>query len=162
MAKKFPLDEFDSVEAHGGRHRIRRTGFDRLREFFRYMLFSAIIAGAGFATLSWIDNSNVYSGDVPSVSNSVDPAKSYQVTVLDATGGDSAASALGRKILNAGYTSVTADVANSEAKSVVYYASGDAKATALALAKIAGNLPTKLSNRFTDPVTVVLGADYKK
>ena len=162
MAKKFPPDEFDSVEAQGGRHRIRRTGFDRFREFVRYMVISALVAGAGFAGLTWLDNANIYNGEVPNVAASTDPAKSYQVTVLDATGGDTAASKLGRSILDAGYTSVTADRLGAESKSTVYYSSGDFKATADAVAKIAGGLPTKLSDRFVDPVTVVLGKDFKK
>lgn len=162
MAKKFPPDEFDSIEAHGGRHRIRRTGFDRFREFVRYMVISAFVAGAGFAGLNWLDNANVYSGDVPKAAAPTDPAKSLQITVLDASGGDTAASKLGRSILDAGYTSVTADRLATESKSLVYYSSGDYKATADAVAKLAGGLATKLSNRFTDPVTVVLGKDTQK
>ncbi len=163
MSKKFPLDEFDNLPTHGGRHRIRRTGADRIREFFRYMIMAGVVAGIGFFAFTWADSSNIFNGSVPKPTVAADVTKGYPITVLDATKTDGLAGKIGHKILDAGYTVVTADNAPDKAsKSVIYYSNVDYKATAQALVAIVGKYPLKLSNAYTDAVTIVLGADYQK
>ncbi len=163
MSKKFPTDEFDNLPAHGGRHRIRRTGLDRVREFLRYMIMAVVVAGVGFFALNWADSSNIFNGSVPKPTVAADVTKGYPITVLDATKTDGLAGTLGHKILDAGYTVVTADnAADKAAKTVIYYSNVDYKATAQALVSIVGKFPLKLSNAYTDAVTIVLGADYQK
>ena len=49
MAKKFPLDEFDSATVHGGRHRARRTAKDRVLEWIRIFVAAALVAAAADA-----------------------------------------------------------------------------------------------------------------
>jgi hypothetical protein len=163
MSKKFPLDEFDNLPAHGGRHRIRRTGLDRVREFLRIMLFAVVVAGVGFFALTWADSSNIFQGSVPKPTAAADVTKGYSVTVLDGTETDGLAGTLGHKILDAGYTIVTADnAANKAAKTEIYYSNVDYKATAQALTAIVGKYPLKLSTQYPDAITIVLGADYQK
>ena len=163
MSKKFPLDEFDNLPAHGGRHRIRRTGVDRVREFVRYMAMAVIVAGAGFLALTWADSGVIFSGSVPQPTAAADSTMGYPITVLDASGRDGVAGTLGHKILDAGYTVVTADNSpDSAEKTVIYYSNVDYKATAQALTAIVGKYPLKLSTDYTDAVTVVLGSDYQK
>ena len=163
MSKKFPLDEFDNLPAHGGRHRIRRTGVDRVREFVRYMIMAVVVASVGFFALTWADSGVIFNGSVPQPTASADSNLGYPITVLDASGQDGIAGTLGHKIMDAGYTVVTADNSpDSTDKTVIYYSNVDYKATALALTKIVGKYPLKLSLDYSDAVTIVLGADYQK
>jgi LytR cell envelope-related transcriptional attenuator len=163
MSKKFPLDDFDNLPAHGGRHRIRRTGLDRVREFLRIMILAVVVAGVGFFGLTWADSSNIFQGSVPKPTAVADATKGYSITVLDATETAGTAGKLGHKILDAGYTIVTTDnAAKKQAKTVIYYSNVDYKATAQALTAIVGKFPLKLSTAYSDAITVVLGADYQK
>lgn len=163
MAKKFPVDEFDNLPAHGGRHRLRRTGVDRVREFFKYMAVSVIVASAGYLALTWSDSQNIFNDPAPKPTAVADSTLSYPVTVLDATDSTGAASKVGHKILDAGWLVVTADNAADKAdKTVIYYSNVDYKATAAKLQGVVGKYPTELSNSYSDPITIVLGADFQK
>lgn len=163
MSKKFPLDEFDQLPAHGGRHRIRRTGVDRAREFFRYMVMAAIVASASFITLTWADSGNIFTGSVPKPTFVADSTKGYPIAVLDATDTEGIAGELGHKILDAGWTIVSASNAEDKAdKTVIYYSNVDYQATAKELIAVVGKFPLELSTDYSDAVTIVLGADYRK
>lgn len=163
MSKKFPLDEFDQLPAHGGRHRIRRTGVDRTREFFRYMAMSVIVASTGFFALTWADSGNIFNGSVPKPTATAESTKGYPITVLDATGSEGIAGELGQKILDSGWTVVAAaDVDESSDKTVIYFSNVDFQETARELIAIVGKYPLELSTDYTDAVTIVLGEDYKK
>lgn len=158
MSKKFPLDEFDQLPDHGGRHRIRRTAVDRVREFIRYTAMATILAGAVFFALTWADSGNIFSGSVPVATSTVDPIKSLPVTVLDSTDEDGRAGSIAHKVLDAGWTVVTA--ANTDEnfdESVIYYSNVDYRAAAVELAKVVGDFKLELSIEQTDPLTVVLG-----
>ena len=163
MSKKFPLDEFDQLPAHGGRHRIRRTGVDRAREFFRYMIMAVVVASTGFVALTWADSGNIFNGSVPKPTAAADSTKGYPIAVLDATETDGVAGALGHKILDAGWTIVSAADADAKAdKTVVYYSNVDYQATAKQLLAVVGKYPLELSSDYSDAITIVLGSDYKK
>lgn len=163
MAKKFPVDEFDNLPAHGGRHRIRRTSVDRVREFLRYMSMSVIVAGAAYIALTWSDSQNIFNDPNPKPTVAADSTLNYPVTVLDATETDGAAGKVGHKILDAGWLIVAADNAPEKAdNTVVYYSNVDYRATAAKVAAVVGKFPVKLSDQYSDPITVVLGADYQK
>lgn len=163
MSKKFPLDEFDQLPAHGGRHRIRRTGVDRAREFFRYMIMAVVVASTGFVALTWADSGNIFNGSVPKPTVAADSTKGYPIAVLDATETDGVAGDLGHKILDAGWTVVSAADAEDKAdKTVVYYSNVDYQATAKELLAVVGKYPLELSTDYSDAITIVLGADYKK
>lgn len=163
MAKKFPIDEFDNLPAHGGRHRIRRTGFDRVREFFRYMAMSVVIAGAGFIALTWSDSQNIFNDPNPKPTLAADSTLAYPITVLDASETDGVAGRVGHKILDAGWLIVTADnAADTADKTVIYYSNVDYQVTAKQLISVVGKFPTKLSDAYTDPITVVIGKDFQK
>lgn len=163
MSKKFPLDEFDQLPAHGGRHRIRRTGVDRAREFFRYMVMAVIVASVGFFALTWADSGNIFNGSVPKPTVVADSTKGYPIAVLDATETDGLAGGLGHKILDAGWTIVSAADAEDKAdKTVIYYSNVDYQATAKELLAVVGKYPLELSTDYSDAITIVLGADYKK
>lgn len=163
MSKKFPLDEFDQLPSHGGRHRIRRTGVDRAREFFRYMIMAVVVASTGFIALTWADSGNIFKGSVPKPTAVADSTKGYPIAVLDATDSEGIAGDLGRKILDAGWTIVSAADAESKTdKTVIFYSNVDYKATAQELISLVGKFPLELSTDYPDAITVVLGADYKK
>lgn len=163
MSKKFPLDEFDQLPAHGGRHRIRRTAADRVREFFRYMLISLVVATVGYFGFTWVDSGNLFSAPVPTNNVQVDVTKGYPVTVLDGTGTTGAASVVAHKVLDAGWTVVTADsLPKKTGKTVIFYSNVDYKATAESLLAVVGKYPIKLDINYSDPITVVLGSDYQK
>ncbi len=163
MSKKFPLDEFDQLLNHGGRHRIRRTGGDRVREFFRYMLISLVVATLGYFGFTWVDSGNLFSAPAPTNNVQVDATKGYPVTVLDGTGTAGTASGVAHKVLDAGWSVVTADkLPKKTNKTVIYYSNVDYKATAQSLTAVVGKYPTKLDANYSDPITVVLGADFQK
>ena len=162
MAKKFPIDEFDQLAPHGGRHRIRRTATDRVSEFLRYMLAAAVVAGAGFFALTWADSVNIFSGNVPAVTEATDPTKSNPITVLDATGEAGVAGKLAHRLLNLGWNVVTADNAPDEAdKTQVFVNASTLSPAAQILLDDLGNYPISVSTDYTDPITVVIGKDFK-
>lgn len=165
MPKKFPTDEFDFVEPHGGRHRARRTKRDRARELLRVTVVAAVVAGLAFFTLRVIDNGVKFdSGSTPTVSAFADPLKSTGVTVLDSTQADGLASKVAHKLLDAGWNVLTADNLSDGSRhdSTIVYVSSDAyKAAATSLLRTLGKYSVQVDGTFGDPITVVLGPDYK-
>ena len=136
MAKKFPIDEFDKLPPHGGRHRIRRNASVRVREFFGYMLAAAVIA------FGWL----------------LLPCS----TVVDATGEDGVAGTLAHRLLNKNWKVVAADNAANEAdKTTVYINASTLTPAAEELLKALGKYPISVSADYSDPITVLIGKDFK-
>ena len=104
MAKKFPIDEFDSATVHGGRHRARRTAKDRVLEWIRIFVAAAVVAGGGYLTLKFVENSSVFDGYLPSSNSSPEASISAKPAVLVLDGGDeNLAGAAGKFLQDAGY-----------------------------------------------------------
>ena len=172
MAKKFPIDEFDSATVHGGRHRARRTARDRVIEWLRLFIAAAIVAGVGFGLMKIVDGATVFDGYIPgaaaspSASSSVGPA----VSVLDGGGNDLAGKA-GQLLKDEGFNVVDASTlldANKKPVSIkvstVVIVDEIFRAQAESVAAKLGSKSTPaviVSPEFKGPITVVLGADYK-
>jgi hypothetical protein len=169
MAKKFPIDEFDSATVHGGRHRARRTAKDRVFEWIRIFVAAALVAGVGYGTLKFVENSSVFDGYLPSSNSS--PAASISakpgVTVLDG-GGENLSGAVGNLLKDAGYnvteTAALVDAKNKPVKiktTVVTITDDLFRADAEAIAAKIGNPEVVVSPEFAGPIPVVLGSNYK-
>ncbi len=165
MPKKFPIDEFDSVEPHGGRHRARRTKRDRARELFRVFVVAAVVAGVAFFSLRVIDQGVKFnSGSTPTQVAFVDPMKQTGVTVLDSTSADGLASKVAHKLLDAGWNVLTSDNLSDGAShktTIVYVSASTYQAAATSLLKTLGKFEVHVDASYADPITVVLGSDYK-
>ena len=94
MSQKFPLDEFDSVASHGGRHRVRRTPKIRALEFLRIVVVALLVAVVGYFGLKFVDSANLFSTSEPvptisvtdiSVEDINDNLSKVQLTVLNGT-----------------------------------------------------------------------------
>ena len=169
MAQKFPIDEFDSVSAHGGHHRAKRTGKDRFFEWARIVVAATVFAGSGYFGLNIVENASVFSGEVsapaPSAaSTTTDPG----VTVLDASGQAGLAGKVGHLLLDAGFNVLTAanavDFENQPVesdKTVVFINDEVAKAEATKVAAKIGKVAVEISTDYPGPITVFLGSDYK-
>lgn len=175
MAKKFPIDEFDSAAVHGGRHRARRTAKDRVLEWIRIFVAAAVVAGLGYGTLKLVESSNVFDGYLPTGNPS--PSASVQalpgVTVLDGAAGNDGgeseelAANAGQLLKDAGFnvlgasTLVDADKKPISIEITIVVITdelfrGDAESIAAKL----GSPEVIVSPEFAGPITVVLGADY--
>lgn len=165
MSKKFPIDEFDSAAPHGGRHRARRTKRDVVKELLRITVVAAVVAGLAFVSLRAIDNSVKFNpGSAPVQTFSSAPVNSIGVTVLDSTQVDGLASKVAHKLLDAGWNVLTADNLSDGAShktTIVYVSASTYETAATSLLRTLGKFSVQVDGRFTDPITVVLGADYK-
>jgi hypothetical protein len=170
MAKKFPIDEFDSALEHGGRHRSRRTAKDRVLEWVRLFVAAAIVAGLGYGGLKLIEGSSVFDGYLPSGGSSAAPSVSAlpEVTVLDG-GGNDAAGYTGQILKEGGFnikqasTLVDADKKPVAIDTTVVVITDELfRADAIRIAAQVGNPAVIVSPEFAGPITVVLGKDYKK
>lgn len=169
MAQKFPIDEFDSVSAHGGRHRAKRTAKDRVFEWARIVVAATVVAGSSYFGLNLVENASVFSGEVsapaPSAAaTTTDPG----VTVLDASGQAGQAGKVGHLLLDAGFNVLTAanavDFENQlveSDKTVVFINDEVAKAEATKVAAKIGKVAVEISTDYPGPITVLLGSDYK-
>jgi hypothetical protein len=169
MSQKFPLDEFDSVVSHGGRHRVRRTPKIRVLEFLRIVVVSLVVAVIGYFGLKWVDSANLFSPSqsVPTISVT-DIAKGLEITVLDATATSGTADRVAATLVDGGFNVVSAgqlggDVSsNTEVEqTIVFFFNSDDKAAAAVIAKTLGAYPVKQSTAYAGDVTIVLGADFK-
>jgi hypothetical protein len=168
MAKKFPIDEFDSATVHGGRHRARRTAKDRIVEWLRVFIAAAVVAGAGYGTLKFVENSSVFDGYLPtgnaSPSASVDSRPA--VVILDGGGKDLAGKA-GQLLKDAGYnvtgasTLVDADKKPIKIETTVVTITDELfRADAESIAGKIGSPEVVVSPEFAGPITVVIGSNY--
>ncbi len=163
MAKKFPTDEFDSVAPHGGRHRVRRTNRDRWFEFAKVLVVSGALASIAMVSLNAIENGFRFDATVvPGQSQNTSVTTGPGVTVLDASTTAGSASKVAKKLLDAGFNVLTADVADSHSRSTTIYISSESyQSVAKDLAKALGYDAIEVSSMFADPITVVIGTDYK-
>ena len=170
MAQKFPIDEFDSVVAHGGRHRAKRTAKDRLFEWFRIFIAATVVAGSAYVGLNLVENASVFNGEISSptpsatIAATVDPG----VTVLDASGQAGLAAKVAHLLLDAGFNVLTAanavDVENQPVeaeKTIIFINDEAAKAEATKVAAKLGKYSVEISTNYPGPITVFLGTDYK-
>lgn len=169
MSQKFPLDEFDSVASHGGRHRVRRTSKIRALEFLRIVVVALLVAVVGYFGLKFVDSANLFSTSEPVPTISVtDIAKGLEITVLDATTTTGTADRVAATLVDGGFNVVSAGLLGGDSSSntevsqtIVFYFNMDDKAAAAVIAKSLGAYPVKQSTAYAGDVTVVLGADFK-
>jgi hypothetical protein len=170
MSQKFPLDEFDSAVAHGGRHRVRRTPKIRALEFLRILLVAIVVAVLGYFGLKLVDAANLFtapSAPVETVS-AADVAKGLEITILDATATAGTADKVATSLVDSGFNVVSAgelggEVSSKSAvdKTVVYYFDIGNKAAAAVIAKSLGGYPVEQSTAYAGAITIVIGTDYK-
>jgi LytR cell envelope-related transcriptional attenuator len=170
MAQKFPLDEFDSAVAHGGRHRVRRTPKIRALEFLRILVVALVVAAIGYFGLKLVDSANLFKATatpVASISIS-DVAKGLEITILDSRVQTGTADKVATTLVDAGFNVISAgqlsgdSSKNSEvAQTVVYYFDAADKAAAAVIAKVLGAYPVQQSSAYAGAVTVVIGTDFK-
>jgi hypothetical protein len=167
MAQKFPKDEFDSATVHGGRHRARRTQRDRIREFVRVLVVATVVGLCGIVALKIVDGSVVIDTSElvqPSPSASTSSVKATGVTVLDATEQEGLASEVAHKLLDAGWNVLTADnldAPTAPEKTLVFISSPQYESASKSLLKTLGEYEVQVSVGYSDPITVVLGKDFK-
>lgn len=90
--------------------------------------------------------------------------KSTPVTVLDGTSQVGLASKVAHELLDAGWNVITADNLNPAtplAETKIYITSKDFDAATKTLVKTLGKYSVEVSGQYADPITVVLGDDYK-
>ena len=111
MPNQNPRDEFDNIPAHGGRHRIRRTAADRVREWFLVLTATVVITGAGFYGFKFAGDANIFntysltdSGSDVQIKSQAGPG----VTVIDASYKKQLATSVANQLLDAGYNVLTA------------------------------------------------------
>lgn len=187
MAKPFPTDEFDAVSAPGGRHRAKRTVAQRLVSFLRYALITLVLAASGITALIVISGQNKFN-DVLNFNQEVVSQPQFKadgmaVTVVDGTDRPSMASKMAHQLFDAGWnvltatnyfrlpkwsasptpnpvtTTATGQVIGS--KTYIFVNSTAAKSAAQELAKTIGNFEVVESTAYADPITVIIGSDYK-
>ncbi|MEY3677846.1 MAG: hypothetical protein RL351_1073, partial [Actinomycetota bacterium] len=169
MAKKFPIDEFDSATVHGGRHRARRSAKDRVLEWIRIFVAAALVAGLGYGGLKFVENSSVFDGYLPSSNSSADASISAKPGVQVLDGGDeNLARDAGRLLKDSGFnvteTGILVDANDKRVKiktTVVTITDELFRADAEAIAAKIGNPEVVISPEFAGPITVVLGSNYK-
>jgi hypothetical protein len=170
MAQKFPLDEFDSAVAHGGRHRVRRTPKIRALEFLRILVVALVVAVLGYFGLKLADSSNLFTATSTPVSSVsiTDVAKGLEITILDATATTGTADKVATTLVDAGFNVISAGelggdlTSKSEvSQTIVFYFDAGDKAAASVIAKVLGAYPVKQSSAYAGAVTVVIGTDFK-
>lgn len=170
MAKKFPADEFDSVDGVGGLHRAKVTPGHRLLASLKYIAATGIITTAGIFGLNVFTQSATYTGTVndPSTTTVQPVVEKYEgdgvgIAVVDATGKNGRAMKVAQQILDAGWNVYGASnaVFGEANKTVVYLNNESVKDAATTLLKTIGEYPIKVSGVYPDPITVIVGKDYK-
>lgn len=190
MAKNFPPDEFDSVTGVGGRHRAKRTVASRLISFSRYAAVTLVLAGSGIVALNVASGSTSFTDALSgNAGQSGFNANGMAVTVIDATDKSGLASKVAKNLFEAGWNVITAtnysllpklsaiqaNPAPTAAptptpgatapaigdKTVVYVTSASALSAAQDLLRTLGSYAVVQANTYADPITIVLGNDYK-
>ena len=168
MAENFPPDEFDQVAPAPGRRRVRRSSGKTFLEFVTYFSVSAIVAGGslfGYQTFFGGGTKLDFNAlNTTPTKPSVDPLRINETKVVDGVGQEGLAGTVARKLVDKGWNVVTA--ANSTIgvvaeKTVIYINSDQLTEAAKALTGDLGSFAIEVSNQYIDPITVVLGADYK-
>ncbi len=166
MAENFPQDEFDQVAPAAGVRRARRSGGSKFLEFVGYFTVSAIIAGGGLLGYqTFFGGSSI---DVNAMSDNgkttTDSIRINETTVFDGVGQDGLAGTVAHKLIDKGWNVVTAanvPLGLKAEKTVIYINSDKLQDAAKTLVGDLGSYTIEVSNQYIDPITVVLGADYK-
>ena len=187
MAKDFPADEFDSVTAVGGRHRAKRTVRSRLASLARYAAVTAALSGAAIFALSLNSATTEIGGITPPSAQGLSGfnANGLGVTVVDATDRKGLASKVAMGLFDDGWNVLSAvnlnlpvktsasgslpaptptetpGVADPSKTTIVYVTTDAAKAAAGDILKSLGNYKIVQSATYADPITIVIGSDYK-
>ena len=166
MSQNFPSDEFDQIAQAAGVRRARRTGASKFLEFLAYFSISAVVAGGGlFGYQTYFGGSKI---DVSALSDNAktvtDPILINETTILDGVGQVGLAGTVAHKLIDKGWNVVTA--ANLPAgtkadKTTIYINADSLQAAAKKLVGDLGSYTIQVSNQYIDPITVVLGSDYK-
>jgi len=168
MAKKFPIDEFDSATVHGGRHRARRTAKDRVFEWIRIFVAAALVAGFGYGLLQYVQNSSVFEGYLPTGNSSPSASAETRPAVVILDGGkENLAGKAGQLLKDAGYNVTGASkLVDADKKpvlietTVITITDELFRADAEAIAAKIGGPAVVVSPEFAGPITVVLGSNY--
>jgi len=166
MAENFPQDEFDQVAPAAGSRRARRSGGSKFLEFVSYFTVSALIAGGGlFGYQTFFGGSSI---DVNALSDygktTTDSIRINETTIFDGVGQDGLAGNVAHKLIDKGWNVVTAanvPLGLKAEKTVIYINSDKLQEAAKTLVGDLGSYTIEVSNQYIDPITVVLGADYK-
>jgi hypothetical protein len=168
MAQNFPQDEFDQVAPAPGRRRQQASGGKKFLEFVSYFSISAVLAGGGFFGYQTFFGGGTKldfnAFNTPAPKPSVDELRINETKVVDGVGQDGLAGIVARKLIDKGWNVVTAansDAGVSVSNTVIYINSAQLNDAAKALTGDLGNYTIEVSNQYIDPITVVLGADYK-
>ena len=169
MAKKFPIDEFDSATQHGGRHRVRRTGKDRLFEWVRIFVAAALIAVLGYGALKLMENSTVFDGVLSAPSPSATASDAAPgVKLLDGTGVEATVAKASTALIDGKYNFLgaaklqdSAGKAISIEKTLIVITDEVFRSQATEIAALFGDAPVQVSTEFAGPITVILGKDFK-
>jgi LytR cell envelope-related transcriptional attenuator len=179
----YPHDGFDNIP-----HDVLRVGAHRAPEkkgrgwivFAWAALATVILVVAGMYTLSAAGKSSLpflsssaaaspsaTPSAIPTVAPKLNPT--IAITVLNGTETTNLANSAADYLVTKGWTGAGQDVgarANATdqhiAKTVVYYTTATDEAAARELVKDLGTGTVLLSQAFPDPITVVLGSDYKQ
>lgn len=111
MSKDFPVDEFDSVTAPGGRHRAKRTVRSRVASFARYGAITLVLSASAVAALNYTSNQadlNMSSGTTASSGLSGFNSNGLGVTVIDATSKKGLAASVANSLFDAGWNVLSA------------------------------------------------------
>jgi len=189
MAKDFPVDEFDSVTAIGGRHRAKRTFRSRLASLARYAAMTAVLAGVAVVALN-ITSAGSDLGNIAAPSGqglSGFNANGLGVTVIDATDKKGLASKVASSLFDDGWNVLSAvnlnlptpkgaatgsipaptptpaatGAVDPSGTTVVYVTTNAAKSAANDVLKTIGTYKIVQSETYADPITIVLGNDFK-
>jgi len=165
-AENFPQDEIDSIAPAIGRRRLKRTRGSKLLEFFAYFTVSAVVAGGSlFAYQTFIGGkSSVDVNAVKSNTTTTDPLRVNETSILNGTSTAGESSIVAQKLVDKGWNVVTADTTPfgvTATKTTIFINSADLNDAAKAMVSDLGNYPIQVSSQYIDPITVVLGNDYK-
>ena len=166
MSENFPTDEFDQVAPATGVRRKRRSGGSKFLEFVTIFSVSAVVAGGGlFGYQTFFSGSSI---DVSAISDNgktvTDPIRINETTVFDGVGKDGLAGTVAHKLIDKGWNVVTASnlpLGSTADKTVIYINSDKLQDAAKKLVGDLGSYAIEVSNQYIDPITVVIGSDYK-
>ena len=166
MSENFPSDEFDQIAPATGVRRARRSGSSKFLEFLAYFTISAVVAGGGLVGYQTFFGGSKL--DVSALSDNsktvTDPILINETTILDGAGQVGIAGTVAHKLLDKGWNVVSAanlPAGVSANKTTIYINADSLQDAAKRLVSDLGTYPIQVSNQYIDPITVVLGSDYK-
>ncbi|MFM7029881.1 MAG: LytR C-terminal domain-containing protein [Micrococcales bacterium] len=186
MSKEFPRDEFDSLTAIGGRHRAKRTLGNRLASLAGYTAAIAVLSGLGIGVLVISSGQSTFTDNLggQGLGNNANVGPQFNsngigVNVIDATAQAGVATKVAQKLYDAGWNVLSASnysmmpkwsaaVATPapapdalSAYTTVFYTDSAAKSAASSVLRTLGAYKLVQSASYSDPVTVIIGSDYK-